>query len=195
MGSRMNLQVLARRLLGRPTLLLGAGSSLGSTARILNAGRGSAQISVGSHSRIEGELFVFAHGGEIRIGDWCFVGPGTRIWSAGLLTIGNRVLISHNVNVMDSLTHPLNSEARHAQFRSILTDGHPRQIDLEERPVHIEDDAWIGAAATVLRGVRIGKRAIVGAGSVVTTDVPADAVVAGNPARIVRVQASGQDRQ
>jgi len=103
-----------------------------------------------------------------------------------LLTIGNRVLISHNVNVMDSLTHPLNSEARHAQFRSILTDGHPRQIDLEERPVHIEDDAWIGAAATVLRGVRIGKRAIVGAGSVVVQDVPSHSIVGGNPAKILR---------
>lgn len=181
-----HFQTTLRQLRGKPTLRLGAGSSLARSARILNAGASSDLIRVGSHCRIEGELFVFAHGGRITIGDWCFVGPGTRLWSACDLRIGDRVLISHQCNVMDSLTHPLDPAARHAQFRSILTQGHPREIDLDERPVHIEDDVWIGAGATILRGVRIGRAAIVGAGAVVTRDVPDGAVVAGNPARIVR---------
>jgi acetyltransferase-like isoleucine patch superfamily enzyme len=141
---------------------------------------------VGKHCRIEGELFVFAHGGRISIGDWCFVGPGTRVWSALEISIGNRVLISHNVNVMDSLTHPLDSGDRHAQFRSILYTGHPMAINLDEKRVRIEDDAWIGAGAIVLRGVTIGCGAVVGAGAVVTRDVPSHAVVVGNPAHVVR---------
>ena len=182
----MNLQLLIRRLRGRPTLVSGPGTSLSAGARILNAGTSSNQISVGHHCRIEGELFIFAHGGRISIGDWCFIGPGTRIWSAMDLTIGNRVLISHNVNIMDSLTHPLDPEKRHAQFRAILERGHPKFIDLDEKPVRIDDDAWIGAGASILRGVTIGRGAIVGAGSVVTRDVAAHTLVAGNPARLVR---------
>ena len=182
----MNLQVLLCRLRGKATLVKGIGSSVGASARVLNAAGCSDRIRVGRNTRIEGELFVFAHGGQISIGDWCFVGPGTRLWSALALTIGNRVLISHNVNVMDSLTHPLDPDARHAQFRAILDIGHPTSIDLDEKAVRIEDDAWLGAGATVLRGITIGRGAIVGAGSVVTRNVPPNTVVAGNPARVVR---------
>jgi len=180
------LLLTLRRLLGMPTLVTGRGTSLASTARILNANVASERISVGANCRIEGELFVFAHGGQITIGDWCFIGPGSRLWSSCRLDIGHRVLISHNCNVMDSLTHPLGTAARHAQFRAILQTGHPRAIDLDEQPVTIHDDAWIGAAATILRGVTVGVGAVVGAGSVVTRDVPPYTIVAGNPARIIR---------
>jgi acetyltransferase-like isoleucine patch superfamily enzyme len=182
----MNLHLLLKRLIGKPTCVLGEQTRLAHCARILNAGGKSSLIRVGRHCVIEGELFVFGHGGEIEIGDWCFVGPGTRIWSASAVTIKNRVLISHNVNIFDSLTHPLNPERRHAQFKEIVTSGHPREICLDERPVIIEEDAWIGAGAIIMRGVRVGARSVVGAGSVVTVDVPDDAIVAGNPARLVR---------
>jgi acetyltransferase-like isoleucine patch superfamily enzyme len=182
----MNLQIFLLRLRGKATLVKGQGTSIGNCARILNASGDSKRIRVGRNCRIEGELFVFAHDGQISIGDWCFVGPGARLWSALELTIGDRVLISHNVNVMDSLTHPLDARERHEQFRAILKEGHPKSIDLDEKSVHIEDDAWIGAGATVLRGVTIGRGAVVGAGAVVTHDVPPFTVVAGNPARVVR---------
>ena len=75
---------------------------------------------------------------------------------------------------------------RHDHCRHILTAGHPRKIDLGDRPVRIEDDAWLAAGSIVMRGVCIGRGAIVGAGSVVTHDVPAFTVVAGNPARVIR---------
>jgi acetyltransferase-like isoleucine patch superfamily enzyme len=68
----------------------------------------------------------------------------------------------------------------------IATCGHPKQIDLGERAIHIGSDAWIGANVTILRGVTIGQAAVVGAGSVVTKDVPAYTMVAGNPARPIR---------
>lgn len=182
----MNLHLILRRLRLRRTLLMGAGSTIAAAARILNAGRSDDCIRIGASSRIEGELFVFAHGGRITIGDWCFVGPGTRIWSAAEIRIGHRVLISHSCNVMDSLTHPLDAAARHAQFKAILTRGHPISLSLDEQPVRIDNDAWIGASATILRGVRIGAGAIVGAGAVVTKDVAPRTLVAGNPARVIR---------
>ena len=96
---------------------------------------------------------------------------------------------------MDSLTHPIEAAGRHAQFRAILRVGHPSAIDLDEKPVCIEDDAWIGAGSIILRGVTIGKAAIVGAGSVVTQDVPPYTVVVGNPARVVRQLKEGQSEK
>lgn len=166
--------------------MLGRQSTVASSAKILNAGQHSFGIRIGQNTRIEGELFVFAHGGQICIGDWCFIGPGTRIWSAAKITIKDRVLISHNVNIFDSLTHPIDPIRRHKQFVEIATRGHPNEIDLGGRPTVIEEDAWIGAGAMIMRGIRVGARSIVGAGAIVTKDVPADVVVVGNPARIVR---------
>ncbi|SBT09334.1 putative acetyltransferase [Candidatus Propionivibrio aalborgensis] len=183
----MNLRLLLRRLLGRGGFEAGHGTVLARSARIIDTGRrGGVRIRIGCQSRIEGQLLVFAHGGTISVGDWCFVGPGTCIWSGASIKIGDRVMISHNVNIFDNLTHPLDPARRHLHFRHIIEQGHPQDIDLGDRPVVIEDDAWIAASATILRGVRIGRGAIVGAAAVVTRDVPPMSVVAGNPARIVR---------
>lgn len=125
-------------------------------------------------------------GGRIEIGEWGYLGENSRIWSAASVKIGDRVLISHAVNIIDSLTHPINARERHKQFRAIATSGHPAQVNLDGRPVVIEDDVWIAVGAIVLRGVTIGQGAIIGAGAVVSNDVPAYTVVGGNPARVIR---------
>ncbi len=174
-----------KKILGRSTCVLGTGSRLGWSASIYNGSANSETISIGTNSIIKGELLVFPHGGRIAIGDWCYVGEGTRIWSAESIEIGNRVMLSHNVNILDSLTHPLSARLRHRHFRHISTVGHPKAIDLGERPVRIHDDAWIAAGATVLRGVAVGRGAIIGAGAVVTKDVEPWTVVVGNPARVI----------
>lgn len=155
-------------------------------ARVVNNLRAPDAICVGANTHIKGELLTFAHGGSIRVGDYCFLGEHSRIWSARSVEIGDRVLISHNVNIFDNATHPINARARHEQFKSIIAGSHPLGIDLQERPVRIESDVLIGCMCVVLSGVTIGRGAIVGAGSVVTANVPPYAIVAGNPARLVR---------
>jgi len=182
----MNLDYLLQRILRRATCSLGSGAKLYPTARIRNALGKSEHIRVGSYSIVKGELLLFAHGGDIEIGEWCYVGDGVRIWSAKKIVIGDRVLISHNVNIFDNLTHPLSAIARHEQFRAIATSGHPLVLDLDEKVVNISADVLIGANTTILRGVNIREGAIVGAGSVVTHDVPPFTIVAGNPARVIR---------
>lgn len=182
----MNLHYIVQRILLRPTCTLGNGTRLMAKAKIRNALRDAKRIRVGAHSIICGELFLFAHGGDISIGDWCYIGEGVRVWSAGSVHIGDRVLISHNVNIFDSLTHPLNAQQRHAQFKAIVQTGHPHSIDLGERPVIVNNDVWIGANACVLRGVSIGEGAIIGASAVVTHDIPPFAIAVGNPARVIR---------
>jgi acetyltransferase-like isoleucine patch superfamily enzyme len=182
----MNLNYWLRRLSGRATCRLGAGAILASEARILNASGSSSNILIGNHSIVRGEIFVFAHGGSVTLGEWCFVGQNSRLWSAGRIDVGNRVLISHNVSIFDSLTHPMGPKARHAQCRAIKESGHPGMLKLAERSVIIEDDAWIGAGAIILRGVRVGACSVVGAGAVVSEDVPAGVIVSGNPACVRR---------
>jgi acetyltransferase-like isoleucine patch superfamily enzyme len=188
----VNLDYLARRLLGRPTCILDPGAKLYRSARIRNASGKDIEIRVGSHTMILGELLTFAHGGQIQIGAWCYVGEGTRIWSAARVLIEDRVLIAHNVNIFDSLTHPVSARARHRQFQMIVTSGHPKEIDLGEREITIGSDAWIGANAMILRGVTIGTGGIVGAGAVVTRNVPDYTIVAGNPAHPVRELTSSE---
>ncbi len=158
MRRQINLHLLGQRLIGRATCCVEKGAVLSGVARIKNASGDSEKIRVGANTYVLGELFVFAHGGEITIGEWCYVGEGTRIWSAASIAIGNRVLISHSANIFDSLTHPIRAADRHEQTRQIYQSGHPRQISLDERPVRIDDDAWIGAGAFVLRGVTVGER-------------------------------------
>ncbi|HEY2526639.1 MAG TPA: acyltransferase [Xanthobacteraceae bacterium] len=183
---RVNLHLWAQRLSGRATCRLREGAALSRNARIRNALGNSDSIVIGKHSYVEGELLTLAHGGTISIGEWCYVGVGTRIWSAASIEIGNRVLISHSVNIFDNISHPLKASLRHEQAKQILTSGHPRNIALEEKQVKICDDAWIGACAMILRGVTVQEGGIVAAGAVVTKDVPPYTIVAGNPAVMVR---------
>jgi acetyltransferase-like isoleucine patch superfamily enzyme len=168
-------------------ITIGAGSVLMHTASINNAQADPSKIIIGCHTYIRGELFIFGHGGQITIGDYCYIGEHTRIWSARRIVIGNRVLIAHNVNIHDNISHPVDPQLRHEHYKRIITTGHPREgLDLGEREVIIEDDAWIGFNATIMRGVHIGRGAIVGACSVVTKDVPEMTIVAGNPAKELR---------
>jgi acetyltransferase-like isoleucine patch superfamily enzyme len=182
----MNFDYCLQRLLGRATCRLGSHARLMRSARIRNIRGVSDCIAIGANSVIRGELMTFGHGGEIRIGEWCYVGEGTRIWSAASIEIGDRVLVSHSANVFDSLTHPLDAAARHDQVKEIFKKGHPRKLSLDEDPVKICDDAWIGAGAMILRGVTIGEGCVVAAGAVVTKDVLPYSIVAGNPAEFVR---------
>jgi acetyltransferase-like isoleucine patch superfamily enzyme len=188
----MNLHRFTQQILGRATCRIGARSRLSQEARIKNAAGESDLILIGQDTFVRGELMTFGHGGKIVIGNWCYVGDGSRIWSAASIAIGNRVLISHSVNIFDSLTHPLQASRRHQQAREIFKLGHPRELELGEQPVTIHDDAWVGAGAFVLRGVTLGQGAIVAAGAVVTKDVPPFSIAAGNPAVIVRELSSDE---
>jgi acetyltransferase-like isoleucine patch superfamily enzyme len=108
-------------------------------------------------------------GALIRIGNGTYLNRGTEIVAARNVTIGRDCKIAREVIIMDTDQHPLpNSE-------------------LVARPIVIEDRVWIGARAIVLKGVTIGHDAVIGAGSVVTRDVPAGAVVGGVPARVLRL--------
>jgi len=156
------------------------------TAKVVNIQRNPNAIKIGALFSIRGELVVLTHGGNISIGDYCFIGENSRLWSGKSICIGNRVLISHGVNIHDTNAHPIDMADRHERYKHISTSGDPKQIALNEVPIIIEDDAWIGFNVTILKGVKIGRGAIVAAGSIVTKDVEPFSIVAGVPAKFVK---------
>jgi len=180
------LKRLYRRFIKTPCCIIGKKSAVYDPTKIINSSNFPSTIKIGDYTHIKGELFIFGHGGKIEIGDYCYVGENTRIWSGISIKISDRVLISHNCNVFDNDTHPLDPAARHDQFKTIITSGHPRNINLNDRPVLIEEDVLIGANCSILKGVTIGKGSVIGTGSVITRSVPPGVIMAGNPAKIIR---------
>lgn len=122
--------------------------------------------------------------GVLEVGDDSVL-VGAVFMCAQSIRIGRRVIISYNATIADSDFHPRDPELRKqdaiANAPGGDRSGRPAVIT---RPVVIEDDAWIGIGAIILKGVTIGRGARVGAGAVVTSDVPPGVMVAGNPARI-----------
>ncbi len=155
---------------------------------IINYQKNKRKIVIGNHSSLRGEIFLFKHGGSVTIGEYVFFGPHSRIWSSSNVTIGNHVLISHNVNIHDNDSHPLDYKTREKQTTlqleklEMLDNG----FSVSESPVIIEDNAWICFNAVILKGVTIGRGAIVAASAVVTEDVPPFTIVAGNPAKVIK---------
>ena len=163
---------------------MGQNSNIYPEARIDNLLNEKKSITIGHNSHIRGRLLTYPCGGNVKIGDYCYVGESGNIWSACSIEIGNNVLIAHNVDIFDHDTHPIDPIERHEHFKAIITTGHPVQkVNWNEKPVKICDNAWIGAKAIILKGVTVGECAIVAAGAVVVKNVEPYTIVGGNPAK------------
>ena len=116
--------------------------------------------------------FYCDYGAHLSVGDRVFINFNCVILDCARVTLGNDVLLAPGVQVY-AATHPLDWRTRRTWLESA-------------KPVTVGNDVWIGGGATLLPGVTVGDRSVIGAGSVVTRDVPDDCVVAGNPARVIR---------
>lgn len=148
------------------------------------------KIEIGDRTWISGGITIFPHNPQctVKIGNDCYIGERSRIWSGLGITIGDRVLIAHNVNIFDSTTHPISKTIRYEHELEVKYNGMPqvKYQTIEEAPVIIKDDVWIGCNCIILKGITIGAGSIISAGSVVIKDVPSNVMVAGNPAKVVR---------
>lgn len=107
--------------------------------------------------------------GSIDIGDYCVISPGTQMRSAIGIEIGNNCMLAEGAFITDADWH----------------DAYHRIFPGKRAAVRIGHNAWLGNDVTVCKGVTIGENSIIGAASVVTRDVPDNAVAAGNPARVI----------
>jgi acetyltransferase-like isoleucine patch superfamily enzyme len=121
-------------------------------------------------------LRTLASGASIVIGADCGL-SGTTICSTSRIGIGDRVLVGADVVITDTDFHAVDLVPRRYA---------PIPLGETRDAVVIEDDVFVGARSVILKGVRVGKGSVVGAGSIVTTDIPAGVVAAGNPCRVIR---------
>lgn len=150
------------------------------------------KVKVGSNSMIQGDFIFETEDGLITIGDRTFIG-GSKFICIEAIEIGNDVMFSWGCTVVDNNAHSLTWEERKNDVvdwkKGVDENAIGKYKDwsnVQRKKVVIKDKAWIGFNSIILKGVTIGEGAIIAAGSVVTKDVPDFAVVAGNPARIIK---------
>lgn len=114
--------------------------------------------------------FFSDFGKNIHIGKNVFINSGCKFQDQGGIYLDDGVLVGHNV-VLCTLNHDMQPEKRRGMY---------------PKPVRIGKNVWIGSNSTILPGVTIGDNAVIGAGSVVTKDIPENAVAVGNPAKIIK---------
>ena len=107
------------------------------------------------------------------------------------IELGGRIFFNFNCVVLDVCPVRIGSFTLFGPGVQILTPMHPLNAELRRsqefgKPIEIGSDVWVGAGALILPGVRVGSRAVIGAGSVVTRDVPEGVLAAGNPCRVIR---------
>ena len=172
----------SRMLEGRCSI--GAGTCIGA-AHLTVRNPSGCRLSIGSDSNIEAAIVFETQGAEVRIGSRSHLGGGALLDAACGIEIGDDVLIAFEVLIMDHDSHALRFNQRRHVVRNWMK-GTKDWTHVTRRPVRNSDKAWLGARTIVLKGVTIGEGSVTGAGSVVTSDVPAWTLVAGNPARIIR---------
>ncbi len=143
------------------------------------------RVAIGSGSDLRCNLVLERAGAAFTAGSRTHIGGGTLFSLAAGATVGDDVLISFDVLVMDHGGHALDFPGRASDCTDWML-GRKDWTRVPIGPVTIRDKAWVGARSILLKGVTVGEGAVVGAGSVVTRDVPDWTVVAGNPARVIR---------
>jgi acetyltransferase-like isoleucine patch superfamily enzyme len=133
-------------------------------------------VSIREHAWIQITSRLDQPGAGIRIGDDTYIGPRCILGAGGGIRIGARVLFGAGVQLL----------AEDHMFQD--PEAPIREQGVARRGIVVEDDAWLGNAVIVLDGVTIGKGAVIGAGAIVTRDVPSGMIAAGNPARVIRAR-------
>jgi acetyltransferase-like isoleucine patch superfamily enzyme len=141
-----------------------------------------------------GTHFLVARGTTVRFGAGCVLDHGLVVESRGALEVGDRTVFGHHCTIASDQRVSIGRDCLLAEMVSIRDHDHAFDstdvaiIDQgrSSAPVVIGDNVWIGAKATVTKGVTIGSNSVVGAHAVVTEDLPADCVAVGIPARVIR---------
>ena len=131
-----------------------------------------------------GSIHVMAKDAFITIGDNVGISASC-IRAMKSVTIGNNVNIGADSLIMDTDAHPHDFIKRRRSFEKTMARRDYISL-IPASPVVIEDDVWIGARCQILKGVHIGARSIIAAGSIVTKDIPSDCIAGGNPAKIIK---------
>jgi acetyltransferase-like isoleucine patch superfamily enzyme len=166
---------------------------LGTDAWPINLTGDRSAITIGSDTVVRGVIRV-ERNGHVRIADHCYIGDDVILSAHTGIDIEADVLIAHGCQIFDNTTHPTDAVGRAEHYRAILTEK-PFSKPIPTSPIIIERGAWISMNSIIMRGVRLGSRSIVAAGSVVVKDVPPETMVGGNPARVIKDPTSWESKR
>ena len=133
---------------------------------------------------IRGTIYTMTKEARIEIGDRVGISSAC-LWAKNRITIGNDVNIGGDCLIIDNDAHPHNYLKRRGTYiKGVGEKEYYRHIP--SAPIEIGDDVWIGARCQVLKGVHIGARSIIAAGSIVTNDITPDVIAGGNPCKVIK---------
>jgi len=155
-----------------------------------NAGK----VIIGDNCMLYGKI-VCDDGGKVVVGNNISIRMGSEIQSALRVIIDDNVIVSNNVYISDNNNHSVHPHDRLAMVKSGWASPLWGWRYSDQKEVRIFSNVWIGQHVRICKGVSIAKNSVVAANSVVVKDVPEDAVVAGNPAMVVKVDLSEKDRK
>lgn len=161
--------------------------------KVSGKGSGQVRIKIGNDSMIGCNIIFESFSGEITIGDRVFIGNSNLICRTKI-EFENDIFVAWGTYFYDHDSHSLDYRERQKDIQQQIRDYREGRDFItnkdwsvvNSKPIHICSNAWIGINCIILKGVTIGEGAIVAAGSVVTKDVPAWTVFAGNPAKVVK---------
>jgi maltose O-acetyltransferase len=183
----------------RRTWLLNARRGLASPEVLLQVLRAQQQLRrcdvVPLSVRLRGRVRVEKYQGRIEVGERVRMEARTLpiemvAWRDALLRIGAGTFINYAVSLSAHASVEIGEHCMIGNYAVIMDSDYHDLLDRTKpgrpEPIVIEDDVWIGIRATILKGVHIGRRSVIGAGAVVTTDIPPDSLALGVPARVVK---------
>ena len=174
------------KLLRSHSTFIGDGQACIPSARIhLVGGSTKDDVVIHAHCDVFGKLISYRNG-KIVMNEWSKIGPGSTIHCVNRVEIGKDTAISYNVMIIDNNNHPVSPLDRRYMRHTPHGSDERQPWHAANAPIIIGENVLVGANSRICKGVTIGDNAIIAANAVVTKSVPANAIAAGNPAKIVK---------
>ena len=178
----------AKRIVYKNATLIGSNHHFSSNSRVeLRDGAKKANVILKDNCWPEGQISV-QHNGVVIMHEHSKIGHTTKLLCVNRIEIGAYTAIADNTTICDNNNHPISPSFRKQMRLTPAGDDMRMWKHSANAPIIIGENCWIGANVRICKGVKIGDNSIVAACSVVTKDVPANCIVAGNPAKIVKTE-------
>ena len=177
---------ITKEIIGKVTLVGNIPEITEGTTINLQKGSSKNDIIIHNNVMLLDCTIISTCSGKVKIGNYVKIGQNSKLYAVERIEIGDYTAIATDVTIVDNNNHPVNPEFRQYMRTTSHNSDARAWKHSDHKPVIIGNNCWIGANVRIQKGVTIGDNSIIAACSVVTKDVPANCIAAGNPAKIVK---------